>query len=197
MFVPVTSLAAAAPLSGLAVLAIDLGFSGSRLTCGVAYRAQGSQRVVRECLRFGECVEFSAKTLAGISEAVLIIEAPLSAAFDAAGNPQARGAFETDPKPRWWSIGPGAAMALAAQYFLLALNRAAAGKTTHHLIEGFVTGADSDDDAEVAARLVESVASPQKAAWHPPAGSRVVSILDWLEPAQVHSIPVVLMPGRR
>src|SRR5258706_153637 len=184
MFVPVTTLAAVAPLSGLAALGIDLGFSGSRPTCGVAYRAQGSSQVVRERLRFGECVGFSAKTLAGISEAVLIIEAPLSAAFDAQGNPQARGAFETDPKPRWWSIGPGAAMALAAQYFLRALDRAAAGKATHHLIEGFVTGADSGDDAEVAACLVEGVASPDKAAWHQPAGDRVVSILDWLDPAK-------------
>lgn len=106
MFVPVTTLAGATPLSGLAVLAIDLGFSGSRPTCGVAYRAQGSSGVARQRLRFGECVAFAAKTLGGIGEAVLIVEAPLSAAFDLKGNPQARGAFETDPRQRWWRRCP-------------------------------------------------------------------------------------------
>lgn len=197
MFVPVTALADVAKLSGLATLAIDLGFSGSRPTCGAAYRAKGSNRVVRERLKFGECVDFSLKTLAGSSEAVLIIEAPLSAAFDTEGNPHARGAFEAAPKARWWSIGPGAAMALAAQYFLRALDQVATSDARHHLIEGFVAGADSGDDAEVAERLVESVISPQKATWHQPDGGRIVSILDWLDPANVHSIPVVMMPVAR
>lgn len=197
MFVPVTALADVAQLSVLATLAIDLGFSGTRPTCGAAYRAQGSNRVVRQRLKFGECVDFSLKTLAACSEAVVIIEAPLSAAFDAEGNPQARGVFETAPKPRWWSIGPGAAMALAAQYFLRALDQVSTSDARHHLIEGFVTGADSGDDAEVAERLIESVKSPQKATWHQPAGGRLVSILDWLDPANVHLIPVVLIPVRR
>ena len=197
MFSPVISFADIPPLSSLPALAIDMGFSGDRPTCGIAFRAQGSREVARKRLQFGECVDFTSKTLASVSEAVLIVEAPLSAAFDRRGNPQARGAFEANPKPCWWSAGPGAAMALAAQYFLRALPGAGAGGQKCHLIEGFVTGVDSGDHAEVAERLIDGLSAPRQAEWHQPTGGRVVSILDWLDPSTAHAIPVVLRPVNR
>jgi hypothetical protein len=105
------------------VLAIDLGFSKSSKSCGIAWR-DGTGQPHSEGLRFGECINKIVALLRGHSTAVLIIEAPLSGLFSSAGNPVERGDFEKkDPSAatgttRYWYSGPGAATCLAVVFFL-------------------------------------------------------------------------------
>lgn len=196
MFVPVTTAMPIEPLRAMAAVAIDLGFSGSQPTCGVAMRSPAMHDFKSQKVRFGESIGLVAGHLKRFSKTVMIIEAPLSAAFDEQGNPRPRGEFEAKPKPHWWSIGPGAVMALAAQYFLREL-RLVAPVGNCFLVEGFVTGEDSGDDGEVANALLNGFVVPGRAVWHTPQGTRLVSVLDWLDDSSVHSSPLVLVPAKQ
>lgn len=103
------------------VIAVDLGFSKAERSCGLAWRMPQGVRVDDE-LEFGRCVETVCDLLHPVSQAALILEAPLSGVFTAEGNPRERGAFEqrrTQDKvrQRHWYLGPGAATCLAALFF--------------------------------------------------------------------------------
>lgn len=122
----------------------------------------------------------------------MILEAPLSGAFDTLGNPQARGQFEARPKARWWSLGAGASMALAAQHFLYRLHILSRDGTQIHLVEGYVVGAESNDHKDVAKRLLRGLNSDVAVRWHRPLGAEVTSILQWLPGQADREIPVIL-----
>jgi len=145
-------------------MAIDLGFAKEKRSCGLAWRSPG-QAIDGKKLRFGECVERVPQLLKGQSNAVLIIEAPLSGLFSADGNPVERGDFEKrqpgGKTDRYWYSGPGAATCLAAVFFLRelfsALKRDESGQsglTEIVLYEGFETFKSAGTDHERDARLL-------------------------------------------
>jgi hypothetical protein len=126
-----------------------------------------------------------------------VLEAPLSAAFNRNGNPQPRGDFERKPQPRWWSVGPGAATALSALFFLRQLHRnMKTANVTIHLVEGFVSGKYIGDHDEVAAALRDAFRGKGKPLWHTATGEgRVISALDWLKCELPYNPPVILQPA--
>jgi hypothetical protein len=191
LIVAIDSTARATALRILPVMAVDLGFSGDARSCGVA-ATHDAQTVRPRAQRFGECVSTVINFAREHGEIVLVVEAPLSATFDARGNPAPRGDFERSPRARWWSLGAGAAMALAAQHFLSAIHESA-GDRTVHLAEGFVVGADSGDHGQVATDLVMTFVGLNDGSWHVPPG-RSKSVLDWVLRASGQASPVILAP---
>lgn len=95
----------------LPVIAVDIGYSSSKRTCGVASSATAGA----ESMRFGAAVELAAELCLAAAEVVLVLEAVLSTYHNSRGNPEARGAFE---QGRGWYHGPGAVTMIAAQRFL-------------------------------------------------------------------------------
>ena len=97
------------------LIAIDIGYSTSRPTCGLATsRDIGS---VRRKLTFGAMVDEVVELLTRRRDhpPIVIIEAPLSTCHEESGNPKLRGTFEVG-RP-WW-VGAGATVTLAAQRLL-------------------------------------------------------------------------------
>lgn len=171
-----------------------MGFSGKTASCGYAFKQAGSANTVSRNMKFHECLQAVSNRIAEHRELVLIVEAPLSSAFSEEGNPQPRGEFERSPKPRWWSLGPGAAMSLAAMYFLKGIVQKVSEDCCCHLIEGFVVGADSGHDADVAEALIKSFFKEHDCSWQESQG-RLVSVIDWVEPqASAAPGPIVLIP---
>lgn len=195
VLLPVTAEDELAALGQLPVIAVDMGFSGKTASCGYAFRAAANCAIESENKKFHDCLAAAVKQFQNVGEAILILEAPLSSAFDRLGNPQPRGDFERHPKPRWWSLGPGASMSLAAMYFLKRFVKAVPAHTKCHLIEGFVVGADSGHDADVAEALISAFSGVQNSSWQPPAAPQLMSVIDWLVPGSSgHASPIVLIP---
>lgn len=195
VLLPVTAENQLAALGQLPIVAVDMGFSGKTASCGYAFRAVANGPIESENKKFHDCLATVVKQFQNVGEAILILEAPLSSAFDRLGNPQPRGEFERHPKPRWWSLGPGASMSLAAMYFLKRFVEAVPAQTKCHLIEGFVVGADSGHDADVAEALINAFSGVQNSSWQPPAAPQLMSVIDWLVPGSSgHASPIVLIP---
>jgi hypothetical protein len=191
MIVSVPSEKQAVAMRGLPCIAVDLGFSGTSRSCGVAsFDGNATRSPVKRT--FSQCVERVAAHARRHEECVLVIEAPLSACFNDRGNPCARGPFEAAPKPRWWSLGAGATMALAAQHFLRFL-QLQMGEGTLHLVEGFVVGADSGADEAVASHLLSAFLGQHASTWHQPRDG-AMSVLDWLGYPPGQPCPVILAP---
>lgn len=172
-------------------MAVDLGFSGATRSCGFA-SSDGHGLLSPVNRTFRECVEKVVDHVRRHGDSVLIIEAPLSACFNARGNPCARGPFEEVARPRWWSLGAGATMALAAQYFLRFVQEHL-GDHTLHLIEGFVVGGDSIAHEKVASQLLAAFSGQHATAWYQP-HTGALSILAWLGYAPGQPCPVILAP---
>lgn len=182
-------------LGHLPVLAVDMGFSGKSASTGYAFRAAGDQRTYSANKTFSDCLHAVAEQIARVGDLLLIIEAPLSASFDHKGNPQPRGAFESKPKPRWWSSGPGAAMSLAAMHFLKRLADHIPADKQCFLVEGYVVGTNSGNDADVAEALIQAACSDRKSCWQEPIGHKLVSVIDWVQPnTSAAPSPIVLIP---
>lgn len=136
----------------LPVLAIDLGFSGKRATCGACCHPADAR--FDHPAVYADLLSSVTKWLNNTDqrEAVLIIEAPLSGGFDAGGNPVARGEFERfhsqtrQSSPRHWNVMAGASMALAAVHFCHEILRRITSDFTVHLIEGFASRYTTDPD---------------------------------------------------
>ena len=197
MFTPVSKISAGTRLKRLPRLAIDLGFSGSSRSCGWACQHRGDLSPQTKRLTYPACIRETVALLARDSEIVLIVEAPLSAAFNASGAPCARGEFEATLPPRWWNLRAGAQMALAAQYFLKALGAALPPRSTQYLIEGFVAGDASGDHDRVAETLCGAFGDLSAAAWCEPAAHQLISVLDWVDPAAPAGCPIVMIPSVR
>lgn len=195
MLIPVPTRDALQRLGGLPIMAVDMGFSGKSASTGYAYRAAGSRQPHSENKTFADGLLAVSEQIARLGEALLIIEAPLSAAFDLKGNPQSRGAFESTPKPRWWSLGPGAAMSLAAMHFLKRLVHQIPAESKCYLVQGYVVGTNSGRDADVAEALIQSACSERKCSWQVPQGEQLVSVIDWVQPETLGALsPIVLIP---
>jgi hypothetical protein len=131
------------------VVAIDLGFSKSRSSCGVAWQDGTCSKMRVENFMFGEALEKVREIISEHKEkeSILIIEAPLSGVFSRSGNPVERGYFEKRNRNqavsanRYWYSGPGAATCLAAVFFLRELSAVLSQKCRKvYLYEGFLTG---------------------------------------------------------
>lgn len=195
MLIPVPTHDQFQSLGGLPVLAVDMGFSGKSASTGYACRAAGDQQALSGNKTFSDCLQAVAEQIGRVGDVLLIIEAPLSAAFDQKGNPQPRGAFESTPKPRWWSLGPGAAMSLAAMHFLKRLADKIPADRKCFLVEGYVVGANSGRDADVAEALIQAAYSERKSSRHVPMGHKLVSVIDWVQPGTATApSPIVLIP---
>ena len=195
MLIPVSTRDEFSLLGALPMLAVDMGFSGKSASCGYAYRAAGDQQTRSEIKTFADCLQAVAEQISRAGDLLLVIEAPLSAAFDSKGNPQSRGTFESSPKPRWWSLGPGAAMSLAAMHFLKRLASPFSASRKCYLVEGYVVGADSGHDAGVAEALIQSACLERKCIWQEPKGHQLVSVIDWVQPdTSAAPSPIILIP---
>lgn len=131
--VPVTSEDDVAELRRHPLIAVDLGFSTRRASCGFAW---STDRRGAENRNFGRAVDGTINLIREASEAVVIIEAPLSARFSAGGLPRSRfsleNAFaETPSQTRFWSQSPGVGMAFAALFFLRRLKHSLADANVH------------------------------------------------------------------
>jgi hypothetical protein len=131
------------------VVAVDLGFARERASCGLARCLAGDLIADYKTLQFSEVIKEVAETFGATANGVLILEAPLSGAFDGThrlGNPAPRGDFERpNGQTRYWYCGAGAEICLGAIFFLWELRNVLVERGTDctiHLFEGFVTAGD-------------------------------------------------------
>jgi hypothetical protein len=115
----------------LPLLAIDLGYSATQASCGIA-----TLNAVSESLQFGDAITWTADYLNQNGPHILIIEAVLSTYHRLDGNPTIRGSFE---KGRGWYHGPGVSTFAAAQRFLSELEPAIKTIVPIPLVEGFLS----------------------------------------------------------
>ncbi len=155
-------------LLSLPVMAMDVGYSATARSCGLAWAEDGNRG--SDEMTHQAAITRLIEWLSGQDESVLILEAPLSTAYRE-GNPAMRGPFEqqkTDSttKTRVWYSGPGAAVTLAALNILRRLQmEAALAATTVHLLEGFVSFGDLRSHREVAESLRDALIR-QTGTWH-------------------------------
>lgn len=140
---------------------VDPGFSCSRRTCGLL-TGTGETRV----LTFGELT----RELVGLARHPgpalhLVIEAPLSIAFNSAGNPAGRSIERRGSQVRYWYAGLGCAVLVASTHLVRALTDAVPAREIR-LFEGFVSFKNrriaSDHCADV--RRLEAVVHGQAGA---------------------------------
>jgi hypothetical protein len=138
---------------------LDIGFSTRAKSCGLLLHDSNPKQLL-----FSEAVH----TIIGITKKHerinLLIEAPLSAAFDFSGNPKGRAIEKEGTKTRYWYNGPGCAVMVAAFYLLRAMMGVDSDSDVR-LFEGFVTykkkGSRSNHSGDVLL-LREVVKSPEE-----------------------------------
>ena len=182
------------------VVAVDLGFSTSAASCGVA--APAAPGGLNH--HFGRAVTAASNGLTGARQGVLILEAPLSARFGSTGRPCSRGTFEDAPpgapqSTRYWSEAPGVGVAYAAVFFLRKLLDALSTDSVDiELVEGFVSrGAVGGAHSHVAATLRSAfLAGAFTAHSVPTSGSgETISVLDLLLTSTApHPPPAIIEP---
>ena len=196
-FLPVITAQSGLALRKRPLVAVDLGFSGNERTTGVAWALPSQSDAKKH--QFGEAVTAVVEKCRSLVEVTLILEAPLSAAFDDLGNPRPRGDFERKPQSRWWSAGSGAATALSALFFLRQLYfELKTASVTIHLVEGFVSGVDSGDHVatvSLSVALRDGFCGKRQCQWHSVTDEgNVVSALDWLDGKSPKNPPIILQP---
>ena len=115
---------------------LDLGFSAKSRSCGIAV---GDERPCQ--VSYGELGHrLLALTRRATRPVNLLIEAPLSVAFtkDKDGNPTGRQIEKRGGDTRYWYVGPGAAMMVAATYLVRQLSDSVPVNEVR-LFEGFAS----------------------------------------------------------
>lgn len=96
---------------------VDIGFSAYSKSCGIAIGDSQPRNV-----HYSDLASRIARELeAGASPLNLLIEAPLSVAFNAIGNPTGRRIERKNGQTRYWYVGAGAAVLLATTHLLRCL----------------------------------------------------------------------------
>ena len=113
---------------------VDMGFSQKSKTCGLAVGDSEPQEVLFSSLA-PQIFNVISK---GRGPLNLLIEAPLSVAFDAMGNPTGRRIEKRGSDTRYWYVGPGCAVLVATTYLLRDLYEANLTRQVR-LFEGFVS----------------------------------------------------------
>ena len=128
---------------------VDIGFSRNRKSCGIAIDDSEPCAVLYRDLEPLIAHELNK----GSSPLNLLIEAPLSVAFNADGNPTGRKIEKRGRDTRYWYVGAGAATLLAATHLLHRLHDTPARRKIR-LFEGFASfkskGSPSSHEADVA-----------------------------------------------
>lgn len=116
---------------------VDIGFSSKQRSCGLLI--EGGDPVE---LLFSELCERLKKLCKECTTPInLVIEAPLSVAFDSKGNPAGRSIERLGKQTRYWYVGLGCSVLVAATYLLRELV-AVQTSTQIYLIEGMVSFKD-------------------------------------------------------
>ena len=128
-------------------LILDIGFSNDSKSCGIVFGEAKPKK-----LRFSEALEEVNKAAQEKGILNLVVEAPLSVAFDKAGNPKGRAIEREDGKNRYWYVGPGCVVMVAGLYLLRSLY-ASTPKADLKLFEGCLSyktkGSKSDHEGDV------------------------------------------------
>jgi hypothetical protein len=139
---------------------LDIGFANQRPSCGLAIRDDSPT-----CLCFADAtkrvIEELRKSQSGLN---LVVEAPLSVCFDSFGNPKPRRIEKDGKKGRYWYVGPGCVVMVAATYLIRAIHQTRPDVPVR-LFEGFVSFKDKSSrnrDKEDVRRLREVVRNPRK-----------------------------------
>ena len=99
---------------------VDVGFSKESSSCGVL-SGEGDP----EQLTFSETKNHLVERATASTEPLnLVLEAPLSVAFDSKGNPTHRSIELRDGKQRYWYVSAGASVLVAATYLIRAISDA-------------------------------------------------------------------------
>ena len=176
-------------------IALDLGFSAKRQTCGLA----STDKPEGELCCFAEAVKrvghfCSVEQTA--APAALIIEAPLSCFFDddEVGNPVHREFELQGCETRYWYVGAGATTCLAAVFFLRKLRqRLSASKAVITVFEGFGTFKKSrTSHAEDAKELLDKFLRGSVIAVEVPETVQAVSVLYLADCGTVSALPAVV-----
>lgn len=118
---------------------LDIGFSNSGRTCGLLVsNGQPHEFLFSEAKK-----EIKNVTLGSKSPVNLVIEAPLSVCFDSKGNPKGRTIEREGSRIRYWYLGLGCAVMVAAIYLIHELYALGPELTVPiRLYEGFVSFKD-------------------------------------------------------
>lgn len=115
-------------------LFVDIGFARDKATCGLLLHDSPAQAVTFAQLQ-RRVLELA--SLEG-SPLNLVIEAPLSVAFTKDGNPTGRSMEKQDVRTRYWYVGLGCTVLVAATYLVKAIADSKP-KRSIRLFEGFVS----------------------------------------------------------
>lgn len=119
--------------SGLWII-LDIGFSERNKTCGLAI---GLAEPV--CRTFSAAKQQVADAALKSDQNVnLLIEAPLSVSFDSRDNPTGRSVERNGQRTRYWYVGAGASVMVAAMYLLRQVCELESLKTVK-LFEGLIS----------------------------------------------------------
>lgn len=140
--------------SNLSVIAVDLGYSEKKKTCGIAW--SGDDRA--ENCTFGDCIGRTADAIRtfGSGSVVVVLEAVLSRRHNpATGNPMIRAGFE---RGRGWYCQPGVLTFAAALRFLDQLRLLLPHGTRVYVAEAFLSNkggrtAHAEDASRIAQRF--------------------------------------------
>ncbi|MEM6914648.1 MAG: hypothetical protein AAF511_11805 [Pseudomonadota bacterium] len=134
-------------------ITIDLGFAG-RQSNGKVRRSTGlriPEYQTAKNVTYGEAIAEVLRTLRSAVKPInLMLEAPLSIAFDKKGNPAPRRFEQRDKSARYWYLQGGAVTLIAAAQLIARLERAEGPEV--RLFEAFLTfktqSQDHKDDAD-------------------------------------------------
>jgi len=117
-------------------LILDIGFSSMGKTCGLKRNSDGPVE-----LQFSDARKEICLSISDSKQPVnLVIEAPLSVAFDEQGNPKGRAFEKQGSKTRYWYCNGGCVVMVAALYLIRAINEMPNSKSVEtRLFEGFVS----------------------------------------------------------
>jgi hypothetical protein len=188
---------AAEHLRNLPVMALDVGFSATARSSGVAWIAvekRGSEEMTHQA-----AITHLISWLKEHRESVLIIEAPLSTAYRD-GNPARRGEFEAArvdgrTRTRDWYSGPGAAVTLAALNILRKLQiEGSLATSTVHLLEGFVSFGDTRSHQQVAESLRDAFLNDTGTWFQVEAGLETLTVTTLAGIEGAAQTPAILVP---
>lgn len=148
----------------------DLGFAkAENKTCGVLI---GDEKPKVVC--FSKACELVREHIEMTPDAPvnLVLEAPLSVAFDRAGNPKGRSIERRKGKQRYWYLQAGIVVMVAAQYMIKQIKPATEGKKLR-LFEGFVSFKQKKSDHSKDVLLLRDIV------WNPESSnSRIIAKTD-------------------
>lgn len=113
---------------------IDLGFASKSKSCGLLI-GDGEPMVLSFSQLQSQVMSICA---AGHNPLNLLLEAPLSVAFGANGNPTGRSVEKRESQSRYWYVGVGCSVLVAATYLLRSLHDLSRSREIR-LIEGLVS----------------------------------------------------------